>query len=261
MNDPRPMQPLDPSARRLKPGERQREPITAILGREDDTPSPETAPELEPLAEDERPRAAHREGDPLFAYLVIVSLAIGISPLESAVRYVVLWTLMGTFGALAYLFGGIRRMGDAKIDDLVWGVTFGFVSSFPFLLAFGATLQTVSQRMFDAEGVPSNVMHSWVFMALAFVVPLCESLFFRGGMQDVRSIFLTTLLATLWSAVLFFPHMELGGRGAIAGILLLVFALLNFMYSYVRFRNGLAAAWLCQVVSYTLLWFVPRLIF
>jgi hypothetical protein len=55
--------------------------------------------------------------------------------------------------------------------------------------------------------------------------------------------------------------MELAGRETIGVIMLIVFSLLNFMYSYVRFRNGLAAAWLSQVVSYTLLWYFPRLLF
>jgi hypothetical protein len=80
-------------------------------------------------------------------------------------------------------------------------------------------------------------------------------------MQGVRSLFLTVGLATLWLAVLFFPHMDLTGSEAIGLILLTIFILLNFMYSYMRLRNGLAAAWLCQVVSYTMLWFIPRLLF
>jgi len=209
----------------------------------------------------ERPRAAHREADPIFAYLVIVSLGIGIAPLDPMIRYMVLWSLMGIFGTTAYLLGGVTPMRDAKLDDFWWGASFGFLSSFPFLLVFGTALKTVSTRMFDVAQTPHLVMNSWVFMAVVFVLPISETLFFRGGMQAVRSVFLTTGLATLWSIVLFFPHMELTGSATIGIILVIVFTLLNFMYSYVRFRNGLAAAWLCQAISYMLLWFFPRLLF
>jgi hypothetical protein len=37
--------------------------------------------------------------------------------------------------------------------------------------------------------------------------------------------------------------------------------LLNFFYGYLRYRNGLAAAWICQIISGAFLWFLPRLIF
>lgn len=260
----KPIQPMQPPHRRkllaaearLAPP-RGREPIGATISR-----STEADQSVAPaLYREARPRAAHREVDPIFAYLIILSLAIGISPLDALVRYVILWTLMGGLGTIAYLLGGVERMREAKIDDLLWGVTFGFLSSFPFLVVFGSALETVSRRMFDAEAVSARVMDTWVFMAVAFVLPFCETLFFRGGMQSVRSILLTTILATFWSAVMFFPNMELAGREVIGVILLIVFSLLNFLYSYVKFRNGLAGAWLCQVTSYTLLWFFPRLLF
>ncbi|MFP4322519.1 MAG: hypothetical protein ACLFTK_08700 [Anaerolineales bacterium] len=256
----KPIQPMQPPPRRAPLAgresgpRRERPPIAARPGPVDELP-----PEEDPYPE--RPRAAHREVDPLVAYLVILAIAIGISPLEAPVRYVLLWVVMGGLGAVAYLLGGVQRMADAQLDDLVWGAMFGLFSSFPFLVVFGSALETVSVRMFNEPDIPAAVMDTWVLMAVAFVLPLCESLFFRGGMQDVRSVLLTAVLATVWSVILFFPHMELAGREAIGGILVIVFALLNFMYSYVRFRNGLAAAWLTQVISYVLLWFVPRLIF
>jgi hypothetical protein len=61
--------------------------------------------------------------------------------------------------------------------------------------------------------------------------------------------------------LIFYPHMELGGAAGVALSIALFFALLNFLYSYVRFRNGLAAAWSCQIIAGSLIWFVPRLIF
>ena len=253
----RPMQPLTRQKIATASRKRSRSPISEVVNRGQDA-----ADTLDPFdIDDERPRAAHREADPIFAYLLLISLAIGLAPLEAMVRYSILWTLMSVLGAVAYLLGGMKGMREASLDDLVWGIAFGSVSSFPFLLVFGSALGTVTERMFDVDDTPARVMDTWVFMAVAFVVPLSETLFFRGGLQSVRSLPLTTLLATFWSAVLFFPHMELAGRETIGAIMLIVFSLLNFMYSYVRFRNGLAAAWLSQVVSYTLLWFFPRLLF
>lgn len=253
----RPMEPISQARLSARQTQSRRRPLMTTSAEDEEAAEP--LPEPEPLVI--RPRAAHREADPIFTYLIIVSLGIGIAPLEPTVRYLFLWSMMGLFGVIAYLLGGITRMREAKLDDLFWGMAFGFVSSFPFLLVFGSALHTVSERMFDVEGTPNRVMDTWVFMAVAFVMPFAETLFFRGGMQQVRSIFLTTILATLWSMVLFFPHMQLGGSEAIGLVLMIVFVLLNFMYSYVRFRNGLAAAWLCQAMSYTLLWFFPRLLF
>ncbi|HLA44019.1 MAG TPA: hypothetical protein VJZ27_11320, partial [Aggregatilineales bacterium] len=236
----RPMQPMQPTERRRLQGRRparQRDPIRSTEEQEQQAYEEEML--LDASSEENLPRAAHRQVDPLVAYMMITALAIGISPLDALVRYVVLWTLMSGLGTIAYLLGGVERMREAKIDDLIRGVIFGFLSSFPFLLVFGSALATVSRRMFDAPDTSAIVTDTWAFMALAFVLPLSETLFFRGGMQAVRSIILTSALATLWSAVLFFPHMELGGREVIGVIMLLVFGLLNFLYSYMRFRNGL----------------------
>ena len=168
---------------------------------------------------------------------------------------------MGGLGAMGYLLGTVERMRNAQIDDLIFGIVFGFLSSFPFLLVFGSSLEIVSVRMFDVDGTPNLVMDTWVFMAVAFVIPASETLFFRGAVQTSRGILITTVLATVWTCVLFFPNMALGGREVIGLILIIVFVLLNFMYSYVRHRNGLAGAWLCQAVSYPLLWFFPRILF
>lgn len=252
----RPMQPVPRHLYREQKPEalRQREPIQAILEQ-----ARKLAEAQEERPEYIEPRPGRREVDPLFAYLLVISLAIGLSPLNPSIRYVFLWGLMGVVGVMGYLLGTRTDERETHVVDLLWGVMFGFISSAPFLVAFGSSLNTISVRMFDIETTPSIIMDTWVLMAVMFVIPASESLFFRGTLQEVRSFGFTVVLATLWSAVLFFPHMELGGREVIGMILLIVFGLLNFMYSYVRFRNGLAAAWLCQAISYGLLWFLPRL--
>lgn len=251
--EPRARSPLFPESTR------QREAISRILDRGSEDEAAADADDKQAGAA--RPRPAYREVDPLFAYLFLISLAIGLSTFDPTIRYLTLWMLMSGLGVMAYLLGAVERMGEAQIEDLVWGIAFGFLSSFPFLLVFGSALETVSARMFDVNDTPAKVMDSWVFMAVAFVLPASETLFFRGAMQGVRGILFTTALSTLWAGIVFFPYMSLAGREVIGMLLVIVFSLLNFMYSYVRFRNGLAGAWLCQIVSYTMLWFFPRLLF
>lgn len=261
---PKPMQPLGPTQRRqtrqtTRHNNRSREPIQAFS--EAIQPVDEAVIDELLEADHDQPRAAHRQADPLIAYLIVIALGIGVSPLDALPRYVLLWSLMAFFGAGAYLLGELERVEDGNLGDLFWGMTFGFLASFPFLVVFGEALATISLRMFDVPNTPIIVLDTWVLMAVLFVIPLAETLFFRGGMQTVRSLPLTAVLSTLWSVVVFFPHMELNGREIIGLIMLIVFGLLNFMYAYIKFRNGLAAAWMAQVISYTMLWFLPRLFF
>lgn len=250
----RPVQMMQPARRNLieqrTQAIRAREPIQRKVAE-----APPPAPEI-----DIQPRMGRREVDPLFAYLFIVSLGIGLSPLEPLIRFVILWGLMGGLGMMGYLLGAVDQERAAVIDDFVWGIAIGFLTTFPFFLVFGDTFETISRRMFDVPNTPDRVMDTWVFMAVVFVLPAIEALFFRGAMQTVRSLVLTAILGTIWACILFFPHMELGGRTAVGIVLVFTFGLLNFMYSYVQFRNGLAASWLCQSISYSLLWFLPRLI-
>jgi hypothetical protein len=46
---------------------------------------------------------------------------------------------------------------------------------------------------------------------------------------------------------------------AVAVIIGTALFLMNLMYSYVRQRNGLAAAWICQIVASLILLFLPLL--
>lgn len=226
--------------------------------------------EDEEMAEEEIDEAEHpslfinpfqREVDPVFAYMVIMALSIGLSPIDPSIRYVLLWAALGMAGLVTYMLGTSQRFSDTSIENLRAGLLFGFAIGIPFIILFGSALQTVSDRMFNERGVPANVMDTWVFMAVCFVMPAADSLFFRGTMQELRGPIVSGILATIWSIVLFFPHMELGNASGVAFVMVIVFALLSFLYGYLRYRNGLAAAWICQIVSGVCLWFLPRLIF
>lgn len=203
-----------------------------------------------------------READPILVLMGLGAVSIGLTPVDAVVRYVILWVLISAAGLVAYTLGRqIEENQQTTLEDLMSGLGFGLGVGVPLLIVLGTPLASVSARMFDIPGVPQRLMDTWVFMAVVFVQPTADSLFFRGAMQQFRSFFLTALLATGWMIVLFFPHMNLRDFMGLAITIGSFFAFLNFLYSYVRFRNGLVASWLCQIVSGSLIWFFPRLLF
>lgn len=224
-----------------------------------ETTSDEEKPQPKPQST--RRRQLQREADPIFFLMVASAVSIGLTPVDAMTRYMILWSVLGGMGLVAYILGASQRLSQTSIDDLTAGIGFGLGVGIPLIIVMGGPLESISQRMFDVNGVPAKVMDSWVYMAIIFVQPAADSLFFRGAMQQFRSLILTALLATAWNILLFFPHMSLTDVQGVAVTIGLFFAFLNFMYGYVRFRNGLAAAWVCQIVGGGMLWFIPRLLF
>ena len=206
-------------------------------------------------------RQLQREADPIFFLMVATAISIGLTPVDSITRYTILWSILGGMGLVAYILGASQRLSQTSMDDLTAGIGFGLGVGIPLIIVMGGPLESISQRMFDVSDVPAKVMDSWVYMAVIFVQPAADSLFFRGAMQQFRSLILTALLATAWNILLFFPHMDLANAQGVAVTIGIFFVFLNFLYGYVRFRNGLAAAWVCQIVGGGMLWFIPRLLF
>ncbi|MCB9437405.1 MAG: CPBP family intramembrane metalloprotease [Anaerolineales bacterium] len=233
-----------------------RAPHVSILRDEDEDDA-----EAERVAEYERRRLRQREADPVFILMILIAVSIGITPMEGVIRYVILWMLMGGAGLLAYALGSGERMTETTAEDIRTGAYFGLGMSLPFILLFGSAFKSIITRMFVVDNVPTEVMQTWVFMAVVFVQPATDSLFFRGAMQQFRNLFLTAILATVWTVLFYFPHMELSDAPGVATMIGILFGLQNFMYSYVRYRNGLAAAWVCQTIAGGMLWFVPLLLF
>jgi membrane protease YdiL (CAAX protease family) len=217
--------------------------------------------EYQPQAIYRGPRVDTPEFDPIFALMIVGAIAVGLLPVEANVRYVILWTLLGGVGLVGYMLGNSARLTDTSPEDLRAGLTIGFAIGAPFLIAMGGALSTVSERMFDVDNVPSEIMDTWVLMAVLFVIPAAESLFFRGVLQQVHNQFFTAGVASVWSMLVFYPHMDLGNAAGVALSIALFFTLLNFLYGWIRFRNGLAAAWGCQIVAGGFIWFLPRLLF
>ncbi|MFN8372248.1 MAG: CPBP family glutamic-type intramembrane protease [Anaerolineae bacterium] len=211
-----------------------------------------------PVDEEPKPkRVAYRgeASDPLFGYIIAIALSIGLLPLlgqnGADLRYTLAWGALAAFGVLSWLLGSGTRIAQERPENLVWGVIFGFIVGVPLLAFGGSTLSTTVKRLFEGMTVGSLLAY------LIFVMPLAETLFFRGLLQQGRSLWLVALLSTIWSALLYLPLLDISRYPAPSVVIAVALIMMNVMYSYVRQRNGLAAAWLCQITANIALLVVP----
>ncbi len=194
--------------------------------------------------------------DPLFSYIILMGLSFGLTPLATESpngRYAAMWALL----ALVVIASHVMTDGSLEVrlrsDQLLWGAGWGLIVGLPLLLVGPGLLADVSQRIFVA--MPDGA----VFQTIVFVMATTESAFFRGMIQESRSVLVTSGMASLWSLLLFFPTMDVLGFPFVAVIAGTFIVLLNILYSYVRQRNGTAAAWMTQTLV-SLAWlFLPRL--
>ncbi len=194
--------------------------------------------------------------DPVFGYLITLALSIGLIPLIPAnidLRYTIIWMVMAGFGVLAWLLGNSARIWTETPENLGWGVIFGLLIGVPFLVIGGSLLRETSQRLFPDMN-PGEVL-----AFLVFVIPLAETLFFRGVLQEQRPFWQVGILSSVWSILVFFPMLDIRKFPAVAVLIGTALVMVNIMYSYVRSRNGLAAAWLCQIIVNLILLMLPLL--
>ena len=209
-------------------------------------------------------RVAYRASgsDPTFGFLVAIALSVGLTPLipeSSDLRFAVVWTVLGIFGVLAWLLGDMERIEKEILENLVWGVVFALIVAAPLLLVGGDTLATTVHLIFrtDIGGVIHSLPIGTVLIMVIFAMPTAETLFFRGLMQSGRAFWLVGILSSVWSILLFLPMIEVGQFPVVALIIAIALTMMNLIYSYVRLRNGLAAAWLCQITVNLVLLFIP----
>lgn len=211
--------------------------------------------------ESERYRGA--SADPAFGFVLAIAMAIGLIPLlpESAdLRYTIAWGSLAGVSVLAWLLGNAERIGQETPENVAWGIGFGFFISLPFALFLWQQFANASALMFphDAE---SSLGAGTILAYLVFVMPLAETLFFRGLLQRRMEFYVVGVLSGVWSLILFFPVMwgEILSAPAVGIVLALSFFVIGILYSYVRERNGLAAAWITQIVTSVILFFFPFL--
>ncbi len=206
------------------------------------------------------PRSRRQDLDPVLGYILVMALSVGLTPIPANTRYVVLWGVMAVMGGMAFLLGSGIRLKVTDPGDLLWGIGLGLFTGGALMLAGSDTLATAAERLFGAGDPQNPLLDTWVFQATAFVMPVAESLFFRGAMQRVHSIPVVAVLASLWSMLMFFPNLGLGDAPVVGVIFGSAIILLNFLYGYVHWRHGLAASFFCQITAGTLLLLVPRLL-
>lgn len=190
--------------------------------------------------------------DPLFGLLIAGAVSIGLIPLIGSdaadMRYTLAWGLLAVFGVLAWLLGSTERVEQENPENLAWGIAFGLILGVPLLAFASGTLIEATKLLF--QGMNAGSMLAYV----VFVMPLAETLFFRNLLQDGRTFWGTAMITTVWQMVLFFPLINHQAYPLIMGV---VFLMANMMYGYVRERNGLAAAWLCQIIVNLTILFLP----
>jgi len=193
-----------------------------------------------------------RGSDPAFGLILGFAVSIGLAPLnDPSLRYTLSWGVLAAFGVLSWLLGSLDPIGEEKPDTLVWGVGFGLLIGVPLMLFGGGTLTATVRRAFGM--MTPGEMLAYVL----FVMPIAETLFFRGLLHGSRPFWMVALIASGWSIALYLPLLDVGNYPLVAVVICVMLVMLNTMYGYVRNRNGLAAAWICQLVANLLVLFLP----
>ncbi|HYO87798.1 MAG TPA: hypothetical protein VER79_04070 [Candidatus Limnocylindrales bacterium] len=200
--------------------------------------------------------------DPTLGLLVGFALSLGLTallPENADLRYTLVSAVLALFAAFAYVLGSMDRIGRDSLQNLAWGVGFGLLVGIPVLLVGGATLGAMVRQLFRTgiDGVVTPMSEGVVLAYLIFVMPTAETLMFRGLLQTGRPFWIPGLIGSLWSALLFLPMIDISRFPIVALMLLILVALFNMSYAYVRQRNGLAAAWVAQVLVYLIVFFLP----
>jgi hypothetical protein len=230
------------------------------MGHDPDAEGGQAAQQVDPVDEvDEVEVEARllrgRGSDPVFGLVLGFAVSIGLAPLvgtgDPSLRYTMSWGVLAVFGVLAWLLGGLEPVGEERPETLVWGVSFGLLIGLPLMLFGGGTLTAAVQRVFGS--MTAGEMLAYV----VFVIPLSETLFFRGILHDGRPFWMVGLIATAWSVLLYLPMLDVVNFPLVAVVICLMLVMLNVFFGYVRTRNGLAAAWICQVVANFLVLFLP----
>lgn len=197
--------------------------------------------------------------DPFFGFLIAIALSVGLTPLlpENAdLRFSLAWGALAGVSVLSWLLGSSERIGQERPENIAWGFIYGLMFGVPFLIFLREPiLIPATDQMFPRFSAGTLLAY------LVFVMPISETLFFRGLLQNQLVFWVVGLLATLWNIVLFFPVMwqEMVEFPAVAFVIAITLLMMNMIYVYVRERNGLAAAWICQIVANLLMLFIPFL--
>lgn len=197
--------------------------------------------------------------DPFFGFLLAIALSVGMTPLlpnHADLRYTLAWGILAGVSILAWLLGSAERISQERPENIAWGIIYGLMLGIPFLLFLRQPILVPSaQRIFPGMSAGSLLAY------LIFVMPIAETLFFRGLLQNQLVFWVIGMLAALWNMLLFFPVMwpSVLQFPAVAAVIAVILLMMNMIYVYVRERNGLAAAWICQIIANLIILYIPFL--
>ncbi len=241
------------------PNEEMEEEASSIRKNED---LPESVEPDEPLADNPASNLISYRGatsDPFFGFLIAIALSVGLTPLlpqNADLRFTLAWGALAGVSILSWLLGSSERIGQEHPENIAWGLIYGLMFGVPFLIFLREPILTPA-----AQQIFPSMTGGTLLAYLVFVMPISETLFFRGLLQNQLLFWVVGLLATLWNLVLFFPVMwqSVIQFPAVAVVIAITLLMMNMIYVYVRERNGLAAAWICQIVANLIMLFIPFL--
>lgn len=200
--------------------------------------------------------------DPTLGLLVSFALCVGLIaliPNNADLRYTLISMTLLAFAGFAWLLGSTDRIGRESASNLAWGAGFALLVGVPVFIAGGSILTAATRQLFRTgiEGSVVPLPGGVVLAYLVFVIPTAETLMFRGLLQSGRSFLAVGIVGSLWSGLFFLPMIDLSRFPLVALILAILLTLFNMTYAYVRQRNGLAAAWVAQVLINVLVFYLP----
>ncbi len=222
-------------------------------------PTPAVAPVAPPVEAPVEGRESARIAlservDPLYPLIFYLAFSVGTlftgGLLTTEARHTLLWTTLIGLGALLTLVDARPHADQMASANLVWGLGIGFVIGLPLLILTGPGLAATARALFPEATLPA------LFQALVVVGPLGETLFFRGSLQEKRGMSVSVAGAGLHNMLLFLPAW-LAGSAYLAGAGIFYLTVLSWVYSYVRRRYGLTAAFVCQAATNLMLLFLP----
>ena len=213
---------------------------------------PKVEPPADSVPEDDEVLPLERPIDPTLLLLLLIGVTIfGLSSLTVDARYTLVWTAMIAVGVLTLMLDRLP-VEIPTAGDLLLGFGFGAILGFPLLALFSGGLAQTS------NAILGNVSPAFAFQAFALVMPAAETLLFRGAVQATRGFLFAALAATVWNLVLFFPQLRVVEFPLVAGVIGAFFVAVNLLYSYLKLRFGLFAAWAAQIAINLLLLFGAR---
>jgi hypothetical protein len=187
--------------------------------------------------------------EPLFGLALYLALGLGTLFLSIEDRYTVLWVVLFVMGSAVWLTTAHPDSSEKEPGGLFWGLGVGLVFSLPLLILTGRGLAETVTVLFP------DYTRAALFQTLVFAMPLGETLFFRGAIQERHGFAAGVAAAAASGLLLFWPTASGTPVYLFAGVIFS--SVLAGIYSYVHSRYGLIAAYTCQVTANVMLLFIP----